>query len=113
MTLRTLQDWTVRPALLRVPGVADVVSYGGLVEEIHVEPDPTKMAALGIVLDDMFTALGKASANASGGLVQRGEQGFVIRSIGTFKSTRRHRRCSRRLSTTACRSSCRRTSGAS
>ena len=44
----------MRPALLRVPGVADVVSYGGLVEEIHVEPDPTKMAALGVVLDDVF-----------------------------------------------------------
>ncbi len=85
MTLRTLQDWTVRPALLRVPGVADVVSYGGLVEEIHVEPNPVKMAARGVVLDDIFTALQHASANASGGLVQRGEQGFVIRSLGTFK----------------------------
>ena len=87
MLLRTLQDWTVRPALLRVPGVADVTSYGGLIEEIHVEPDPARMAALDVVLDDVFTALSKASANASGGLVERGEQGFVIRSIGTFAST--------------------------
>jgi cobalt-zinc-cadmium resistance protein CzcA len=86
MTLRTLQDWTVRPALLRVPGVADVVSYGGLVEEIHVEPQPRRMATLGVVLDDIFNALQHGSANASGGLVQRGEQGFVIRSLGTFKS---------------------------
>ena len=86
MTLRTLQDWTVRPALLRVPGVADVVSYGGLVEEIHVEPNPVKMAARAVVLDDIFNALQHASANASGGLVQRGEQGFVIRSLGTFRS---------------------------
>jgi cobalt-zinc-cadmium resistance protein CzcA len=86
MTLRTLQDWVVRPALMRVPGVADVVSYGGLVEEIHVEPNPTKMAALGVVLDDLFTALSRASQNASGGLVQRGDQGFVIRSVGTFGS---------------------------
>src|SRR6185436_20236482 len=37
MTLRTLQDWTIRPSILRVPGVADVVSYGGLQEEVHVE----------------------------------------------------------------------------
>ena len=87
MTLRTLQDWTVRPALMRVPGVADVTSYGGLVEEVHVEPDPAKLASLGVVLDDLFGALAKASANASGGLVERGEQGFVIRSIGTFNST--------------------------
>ena len=39
MTLRTLQDWVVSPRLLQVPGVADVVSYGGLVREVHVEPD--------------------------------------------------------------------------
>src|SRR5215470_7623921 len=39
MTLRTVQDYTVRPALLRAQGVADVVSYGGLVKEIHVQPD--------------------------------------------------------------------------
>ena len=86
MALRTLQDWVIRPALMRVPGVADVTSYGGLVEEIHVEPSPPRMAALGVVLDDLFTALGKASANASGGLIDRGEQGIAIRSIGTFQS---------------------------
>src|SRR5437763_2560743 len=48
MTLRTTQDWVVRPAMMRVPGVADVVSYGGLQREIHVEPNPTKMAATGV-----------------------------------------------------------------
>ncbi|HEX3762179.1 MAG TPA: efflux RND transporter permease subunit, partial [Kofleriaceae bacterium] len=85
MTLRTVQDWIVRPALMRVPGVADVVSYGGLVEEIHVEPQPVKLAALGVVLDDVFQALSKASANASGGTLERGAQVFVIRSLGTFR----------------------------
>jgi cobalt-zinc-cadmium resistance protein CzcA len=40
MALRSLQEWTVRPRLLRVPGVADVVSYGGLVKEIQVQPSP-------------------------------------------------------------------------
>ena len=45
MRLRTLQDWVVRPRLLRVQGVADVVSYGGLVREIHVQPSPAKLAA--------------------------------------------------------------------
>ena len=87
MTLRTIQDWVVRPAIMRVPGVADVVSYGGLVKEIHVEPDPTKMAALGVVLDDLFQALSKASQNASGGSLERGSELFVIRSLGTFQNT--------------------------
>src|SRR5450432_3675182 len=86
MSLRTVQDWIVRPAFMRVPGVADVVSYGGLVQEIHVEPDPTKMASLGVVLDDLFQALSKASQNASGGSLERGEELFVIRSLGTFQN---------------------------
>jgi cobalt-zinc-cadmium resistance protein CzcA len=85
MALRTLQDWTVQPRLLQVPGVADVVSYGGLVREIHVEPDPTKMATLGVGLSDISGALEKASANATGGYVERGSEMFVIRSLGIFK----------------------------
>ncbi len=87
MTLRTLQDWVVRPQLLAVPGVADVVSYGGLVREIHVEPDPEKMAALGVDLDDVFKALSKASDNASGGYVERGSEMFVIRSPTRSRAT--------------------------
>jgi cobalt-zinc-cadmium resistance protein CzcA len=82
MTLRTLQDWVVRPQFLQVQGVADVISYGGLVREIHVQPDPTQLALLGVGLQDVFEALSKASANATGGYVQRGSEAFVIRSLG-------------------------------
>src|SRR6478752_7613638 len=84
MELRTLQDWLVRPGILRAPGVADVVSYGGLVREVHVEPDPSRMASLGVGLNDVFQALSKASSNASGGYVERGSEMFVIRSLGIF-----------------------------
>ena len=85
-TLRTLQDWVVAPRLLRASGVADVVSYGGLVREIHVEPDPAKLSALGITLAEVFEALQKASANATGGYVERGSETFVIRSLGIFET---------------------------
>jgi cobalt-zinc-cadmium resistance protein CzcA len=84
MELRTLQDWVVRPRLLQAQGVADVVSYGGLQREIHVQPDPTRMAALGVQLDEIFDALSKGSTNASGGYVERGSEMFVIRSLGIF-----------------------------
>jgi cobalt-zinc-cadmium resistance protein CzcA len=86
MALRTLQDWVVRPELLRVPGVADVVSYGGLVKEIHVRPDPVRMASLGVSLDDVLTATRRASSNATGGYVERGSEMFAIRSVGIFTS---------------------------
>ncbi|HEY3358901.1 MAG TPA: CusA/CzcA family heavy metal efflux RND transporter [Polyangia bacterium] len=86
MTLRRAQDWVVRPQLLRVDGVADVVSYGGLVREIHVQPDPIRMAALGVGLTEIFDGLKKGSANATGGYVERGSEMFVIRSLGTFRN---------------------------
>jgi len=86
LTLRTIEDWTVRPAILRVPGIADVISLGGMIREIHVEPDPSKMATYGVHLDDVFKALQKASENASGGFVERGAESFVIRSLGTFRN---------------------------
>src|SRR3954469_2820623 len=86
MSLRTLQEWTVRPRLLQVPGVADVISYGGVQREVHVRPDPMKMASLGVDLSDIFGALKKASANATGGYVERGAETFVIRSLGIFRS---------------------------
>ena len=86
MTLRTLQDWVISPRLLQVPGVADVVSYGGLVREVHVEPDVSKMVDLGVNLTDVFAALKKASSNATGGYVERGSEMFVIRSLGIFSN---------------------------
>src|SRR6478672_4741230 len=50
MKLRELQDWIVRPMLMRVNGVADVVSYGGLLREIHIQPDPARLSAFGLTL---------------------------------------------------------------
>jgi cobalt-zinc-cadmium resistance protein CzcA len=84
LKLRTLQDWVVRPRLLRVQGVADVVSYGGLIREIQVRPDPAAMAAKGLSMMDLERALEAASHNASGGVVERGTEQLVIRSEGLF-----------------------------
>ncbi len=86
MMLRTMQDWVVRPRLLQVDGVADVVSYGGLVREIHVRADPAQLAAKGLTLRDLEDALEGASQNASGGVLSRGAEQLVIRSEGLFAS---------------------------
>ena len=84
MQLRTLQDWVVRPRLLRVPDVADVVTYGGLEHEIHVEPSPARLAAYGLTVEDLENALNKSSRNASGGWLERGAEAMVIRSEGMY-----------------------------
>src|SRR5262249_58523263 len=91
MVLRTLQDWVVRPALMRVNGVADVVSYGGLVREIHVIPDPLKLAGYGLTLADLEQAIKQGSVKASGGVLERGARQFGIRRHGLFPSLDRLR----------------------
>ena len=85
MKLRTLQDWVVRPMMMRVDGVADVVSYGGLVREIHIEPRPSSLASFKLTLDDVEKGLKEGSVNASGGVLERGSEQFVIRSEGLFR----------------------------
>ena len=82
--LRTIQDSLVRPQLKGVAGVADVVSFGGLRREIYLQPDPIRMAALGVVLGDLFAALKHAGHHAAGGYVERGEEALVVRTVGAF-----------------------------
>lgn len=84
MLLRTMQDWVVRPRLLQVDGVADVVSYGGLVREINVRAHPALLAAKGLTLRELEDAIEGASQNASGGVLVRGAEQLIIRSEGLF-----------------------------
>lgn len=84
LLMRTLQDWVVRPRILQVDGVADVVSYGGLVREIHVRADPALLAAKGLTLRELEDAIEGASQNASGGVLVRGAEQLIIRSEGLF-----------------------------
>ncbi len=86
MELRTLQDWVVRPRLLRVEGVADVVSYGGLQREIHVSPDPVELASRDLSIEDIAQAIEESSLNAAGGIVEQGVEQLIVRSQGLFTS---------------------------
>ena len=85
--LRTIQDWTVARQLKTVPGVADIVTYGGYIKQYQVEPDLARMKAYGVTLQQLFTALGRGSSNAGGGYVDKGEQQYLIRGIGMLKSS--------------------------
>ncbi len=86
MDLRTIQDWTVEKQLRTVPGVADIVTYGGFVKQYQVEPDFAKMKSYGVTLQQLSNALGRGNANAGGSYVEKGEQQFLIRGIGLLKS---------------------------
>jgi cobalt-zinc-cadmium resistance protein CzcA len=80
--LRTIQDWTVSRQLRLIPGVADVVSFGGFIKQYEVHPDLAKMKYYKITLQQLFTALQRANSNAGGGYVEQGHQQFLIRGIG-------------------------------
>src|SRR5258706_2334108 len=80
--LRSWQDWVVEKHLMRVPGVADVVSFGGYQKEYHVLADPARLRASGITLKDLINAVGRSNGATSGGYVQYGESEFVVRSRG-------------------------------
>ena len=71
---------------MRVDGVADVVSYGGLAREIHVQPQPSQLAAVGLTLADLETAIHAGSVNASGGILESGAEQFVIRLLPQDKA---------------------------
>ncbi|MBK4733429.1 efflux RND transporter permease subunit [Noviherbaspirillum pedocola] len=84
--VRALQDWTIRPALRIVPGVADVVSFGGTVKEYQVRVDPAQLKRYGVTLDAVSSALAANGGNAGGGLLRRGDEALVIRGIGIYRN---------------------------
>lgn len=83
---RSLLDWTIRPALRAVPGVADVNSLGGRVVTFEVVPDTLKMAGLGITLDQLATALTSNNRNDGAGRLVSGEEVMLVRSEGAVRS---------------------------
>ncbi len=80
--LRTLSDWTVRPQLRTIPGVAEVNTVGGYERQFHVTPDPVQLAALDLSLSDVVTALKDNNANRGAGYVERGGEQILIRVPG-------------------------------
>lgn len=82
--IREIQDWVVRPALRTIPGVADIASFGGAEKEYQVNVDPQKLYKYNVTLDQVATALSNASANTGGGILRRGDEALVVRSIGLF-----------------------------
>lgn len=84
--VRAIQDWIIRPELRRVPGVADVVSFGGTIKEIQVDVDPDALRKFNLGFDQVNQALANNNANAGGGIVRRGGEGLVLRAIGLFRN---------------------------
>ena len=79
---RTLLDWTVRPQLRAIPGVADVNALGGHVTTFAVRPDPAALATRGLTSDELRMALENNIRNDGAGRVNEGEETWVVRVNG-------------------------------
>jgi cobalt-zinc-cadmium resistance protein CzcA len=80
--LREIQDWVVRPQLRTVPGVTEVNTVGGYVKQFHVTPQPQKLAAYGLSLEDVARALSENNSNVGAGYVERRGEQYLIRVPG-------------------------------
>ncbi len=86
--LKTLQDWVIERKLRSVPGVADIVSFGGEVKTYEVQVNPNQLATYGVSSLELFNAISNSNVNVGGDVIERGPQAYVVRGIGLINNTR-------------------------
>ena len=80
--LKALHDYTIRPRLRTVPGVSDVNTWGGLIEQVQVEVDPAKLAARNLTLADVHRALARNNLSFGGAYLESAGTRYTVRGVG-------------------------------
>ncbi len=86
LDVRTLADWTIRPRLLTIPGIAQVTVIGGGVKQYQALVSPDKLKQYGVTLQEIAAALEKSNVNSTGGFVDAQSQEYLIRNLARFYS---------------------------
>jgi CzcA family heavy metal efflux pump len=86
MELRTLADWTIKPRLLSVPGVAKCSTFGGDVRQLQIQVHPEALVMHGVGLTDVLAAARGASGVRGGGFIETGNQRIVVQTEGQLTS---------------------------
>jgi cobalt-zinc-cadmium resistance protein CzcA len=84
--LRTLQDWVLQRRFLTVPGILQVVAWGGTTKEYQIQADPRRLEAYNITVPQLLAAVGNANVNVGGRTVNLGQQSVNIRGVGLVDS---------------------------
>ncbi|RZK79765.1 MAG: efflux RND transporter permease subunit [Pedobacter sp.] len=84
--LKTLQDWVIQRELLSVPGIADVVSFGGEVKTYQITVNPEKAIQYGVSATELFEAVSKSNINVGGDVIVQAGQAYVVRGIGVLNN---------------------------
>jgi cobalt-zinc-cadmium resistance protein CzcA len=80
--LRNLQEYTIKPLLRTIPGVADIGVWGGMVQQFQAEVDPYRLASYGLTLDDVQRALGDNNGNFGAGYIETRGERLTVRGLG-------------------------------
>src|SRR5947209_16674357 len=85
--VKALQDWTLEREFKKVPGVADIVSWGGGIKQYQITVDPARLRAYNLTLKQVFDAVAANNSNAGGSYIRQGEYALMVRGIGLIQST--------------------------
>lgn len=86
LDVRSLADWTIRPRLLTIAGISQVIPIGGGVKQYQALVSPEKLKQFGVTIEDVATALERSNANSTGGFVDAQSQEYLVRNLGRFYS---------------------------
>lgn len=84
--LKTIEDWVIERNLKSVPGVADVVSFGGEVKTYEISVDPSLLSKYNISSLDVYNAVAKSNVNVGGDIIEKSSQAYVVRGIGLINN---------------------------
>ena len=87
MDLKVAQDWILERQFKQVPGVIDVVSFGGETKEFHIDLDPNKLIAFNVTVAQVMTAIASSNSNVGANYLEIGAQSYNVRGIALFKDT--------------------------
>lgn len=86
MQIKTLHDWVIRYALLTIPGVSEINSWGGETKQYTAEVDPENLRRFNLTLHDVVTAVTNNNANFGGSYIEHAEQQYTVRGLGRAES---------------------------